>query len=104
MSLALLVTNAAEEKSATSYALRTSLQSSQKLSYSLDSACPPPELSIPHSYTSSSSSTSHSRLAFEASPSRYAVLAPPPPPILVGSILPHHGQPPFPKYLTTFIT
>jgi len=47
MSLALLVTNAAEEKSATSYALRTSLQSLQKLSYSLDSACPPPELSIP---------------------------------------------------------
>jgi hypothetical protein len=39
---------------------------------------------------------SNSKLAFEASPSRYTVL--------VGSILPHHGQPPFPKYLTTFIT
>jgi hypothetical protein len=55
-------------------------------------------LSMPLSYPSSSS-----RLAFEASPSHYAVLVPPPP-VLVGSILPHHGQLPFPKYLTTFIT
>jgi hypothetical protein len=38
----------------------------------------------------------NSKLAFEASPSRYTVLAPPSHPVLVGSILPHHGQPPFP--------
>jgi hypothetical protein len=39
--LALLVTNAAEEKSATSYPLRIPLHSPQKLPYSLDSACLP---------------------------------------------------------------
>jgi len=85
MSLALLVTNAAEEKLATSYPLRIPLHSPQKL-------------------PSFSPFASNSKLAFEASPSRYAILAPPSHPVLVGSILPHHGQPPFPKYLTTFIT
>jgi hypothetical protein len=92
MSLALLVTNAAEEKSATSYPLHIPLHFLQKkLSYSLDSTYLPPELSMPPSYTSFSSSASNSKLAFETSPSRYAIMAPPSPPVLVGSILPHHG-------------
>jgi hypothetical protein len=97
MNLALLVTNAAEEKSATSYPLRIPLHSPQKpffLSVSPDFF----DALLIHLFFP------NSKLAFEASPSCYAVLAPPSHPVLVGSILPHHGQPPFPKYLTTFIT
>jgi hypothetical protein len=85
MSLALLVTNAAEEKSATSYPLRIPLPF-------------PPKTSLLFSI----------RLQLQACIRSLAILLRHPgaaiTSVLVGSILPHHGQPPFPKYLTIFIT